>query len=260
VALIVQKTNDRQGNVNPYIYSLAASAPNSFHDITSGDNMVPCTAGSTDCPASGMIGYSAGPGYDLATGLGSVDASALVAAWNGPTNPDFQISAQSQTITLARGTPITDTLTVTALAGFSQTVNLACSVSSTLTGTTCSVSPSSVTPGGTATLTVTASTLAGMRRANPVFQHRGDWMAGFVFAAGVLLAGAKPTRTRRKRSGRWSAMVLLIGTLTITTSCGGGGSSSEQASSPPAPLSGIVTVQASSGALNHSVIIAVTVN
>ena len=70
VALIVQKTNDRQGNVNPYLYSLAASAPNAFHDITTGDNMVPCTAGSTDCPASGMIGYSAGPGYDLTTGLG----------------------------------------------------------------------------------------------------------------------------------------------------------------------------------------------
>ena len=130
VALIVQKTNDPQGNVNQYLYSLAASSPNAFHDITTGDNMVPCTAGSTDCPASGMIGYSAGPGYDLTTGLGSVDAGALVAAWNGPTNPDFQVSAQSQSLTITRGTPATDTLTVTGLAGFSQTVDLSCSVSS----------------------------------------------------------------------------------------------------------------------------------
>src|SRR5208337_1697221 len=32
-----------------------------------------------------MKGYSAGAGYDLATGLGSVDANALVTAWGGAT-------------------------------------------------------------------------------------------------------------------------------------------------------------------------------
>ena len=55
-------------------------------------------------------------------------------------------------------------------------------------------------------------------------------------------------------------MLLMIGTLMVTTSCGGGGGSSQQASSPPAPQSGTVTVQASSGDLNHNVSIAVTVN
>ena len=139
--LIVQNTNDPQGNVNQYIYALAASSANVFHDITTGDNMVPCTPGSKDCPASGMIGYSAGPGYDLTTGLGSVDAAALLAAWNGPTNPDFEVSAQSQSLTINRGTPATDTLTITGLAGFAQTVNLSCSVSGELSATTCSVSP-----------------------------------------------------------------------------------------------------------------------
>jgi hypothetical protein len=208
-----------------------------------------------------MIGYSAGPGYDLTTGLGSVDAGALVAAWNGPTNPDFEVSAQSQSLTINRGIPVADTLTVTGLAGFSQTVTLSCSVSSELTATTCSVSPSSVAPGGTATLTVTASPLAGMLRVNPLFRHPGGWMeTGFVFAAGLLLTRAKSTRARRKRNGRWSGllMLLLIVTLMVTISCGGG--SSQQASSPPSPQSGTVTVLGSSGVLAHSVTIAVTVN
>ena len=89
VALLVQQTNQPQGNVNPILYGLAASSPNAFHDITTGNNMVPCTQGTKDCPSSGMIGFSAGPGYDLTTGLGSVDVGALAAAWNGPTNPDF---------------------------------------------------------------------------------------------------------------------------------------------------------------------------
>src|SRR5271167_2393200 len=156
VALLVQQTNEPQGNVNPILYGLAANSPNAFHDITTGDNMVPCTQGSKDCPSSGMIGFSAGPGYDLTTGLGSVDVGALAAAWNGPTNPDFRLTAQSASLTLTRGAPTTDLLTVTGLAGYSTGVSLTCTVSSTLTNTSCSVNPGSVTPGGMATLTVTA--------------------------------------------------------------------------------------------------------
>ncbi len=263
VALIVQMTNDPQGNVNQYLYSLAASVPNAFHDITTGDNMVPCTAGSKDCPASGMIGYSAATGYDLVTGLGSLDAGALAAAWNGPTNPDFQVTIQSQSLTITRGSPVTDTLTVSGLAGFSQVVNVSCIVPLTLTATTCSVDPTSVTPGGTATLTVTASPIAGMLKGNPLFLHPGGWLGGFVFAAAVVFAGVTPARTRRQEKARWSVMLMLvlIGILTVTTSCGGGGSStSQQAASPPVIQVGTITVQASSGGLNHNVSIAVTVN
>jgi subtilase family serine protease len=261
VTLIVQNTNDPQGNVNPYIYSLAATSPIAFHDTTTGNNMVPCAAGSPDCPPSGMIGYNAGPGYDLTTGWGSVDAGALVAAWNGPTNPDFQIAAQNPGLTINRGTPVTDVIAVTGLAGFSQTVALSCAVSG-LDATTCSLSPTSVTPGSTATLTVTASPLAGIRRVNPLFRHPGGWMeTSLVFAAGLLLTRRKSTPARSKRSGRWSAMLMLlvIATLMATVSCGGGSSGAQQAS-PVGPEIGTVTVTGTSGVLVHSIDITVTVN
>lgn len=68
------------GNINPMLYRLAAASPQVFHDITSGNNVVPCQAGTPDCE-SGLLGYAAGPGYDLVTGLGSIDANNLVAAW-----------------------------------------------------------------------------------------------------------------------------------------------------------------------------------
>ncbi|HWC64817.1 MAG TPA: S53 family peptidase, partial [Thermoanaerobaculia bacterium] len=75
MALVVQSQNARQGNANPVFYAIAAAqfargdaAP--FRDVVSGDNSVP-----------GVTGFSATPGYDLATGLGSVDATALVYAW-----------------------------------------------------------------------------------------------------------------------------------------------------------------------------------
>ena len=83
VALINQKTNSRQGNVNPTIYRIAASVPTAFHDITQGGNQVPCSSGTPDCPASGYLGYAAAPGYDLATGLGSLDIFKFVTAWGG---------------------------------------------------------------------------------------------------------------------------------------------------------------------------------
>jgi subtilase family serine protease len=81
VALINQKTNQRQGNVNPRLYQMAAGTPSAFHDITAGGNMVPCRTGSRNCGANGYLGYAAAPGYDLATGLGSLDVFKLVIAW-----------------------------------------------------------------------------------------------------------------------------------------------------------------------------------
>jgi pseudomonalisin len=77
MALIVEKTGQRQGNPNPRLYKLGSAqytgaGPAVFHDVTAGNNSVP-----------GQGGFSAGVGYDLTTGLGSVDASALANAWAG---------------------------------------------------------------------------------------------------------------------------------------------------------------------------------
>jgi subtilase family serine protease len=90
MAILDQYTGARNGNPNAKFYSLAASTPAAYHDITTGSNAVPCTGGTPNCsaglPATNvgkMTGYSAGPGYDLATGLGSVDAYALARGWGG---------------------------------------------------------------------------------------------------------------------------------------------------------------------------------
>lgn len=110
LALVNQKTAARQGNANYALYNLAAqsgascnssTAPASgsscvFYDVTAGNNSVPCAFGSPNCGAASTNGYgilvdpnnpanpawTAGPGYDLATGLGSVNAANLVNAWS----------------------------------------------------------------------------------------------------------------------------------------------------------------------------------
>jgi hypothetical protein len=93
MALIVQKTKSRQGQANPILYRLAAAQQYSkcdgsntqtppastciFNDVTSGNNAIP---GEPNFGKAGAL-YQAGPGYDLATGLGTVNVTNLVNAW-----------------------------------------------------------------------------------------------------------------------------------------------------------------------------------
>lgn len=68
------------GNINPNLYRMAATA-NVFHDVTSGDNIVACAAGTNGC-VNGTLGYTAGPGFDMVTGLGSIDAFQMISQWS----------------------------------------------------------------------------------------------------------------------------------------------------------------------------------
>ncbi len=124
---ILALINEYVGNVppaglaplNPTLYQLAASHPTAFHDVTTGNNIVPCTTGTPNC-ASGSMGFSATAGYDEVTGLGSVNAFALAQVWPGAlpattttlvANPTSITQGQSVTLT-ATVAPSTATGTV----------------------------------------------------------------------------------------------------------------------------------------------------
>lgn len=103
MALVVQSMGAPQGNANYVLYQLAAldnrAACNSntvtpgnacnFYDITEGNNQQPCALSSpyagcvagTSTTVGVLSGYQAGAGYDLATGLGSVNVANLVQNW-----------------------------------------------------------------------------------------------------------------------------------------------------------------------------------
>lgn len=114
MALINQKYGP-QGQANFILYPLAAQHPSAFHDVTVGGNIVPCQSGTPNCALSTAtdntkgyytFGYYAGPGYDLATGLGSVDADQLFSNWNSlsfkSTSTDLSLSQTNFT----HGTPV----------------------------------------------------------------------------------------------------------------------------------------------------------
>lgn len=225
LALINQATNSQGlGNVNPMLYSLAASSPAAFHDITSGNNNVPCTSGTTNCAAgTTSIGFSAGAGYDQVTGLGSLDVAQLISAWKGVTPAgDFSLDGLVASAAAAGGSG-TSSVTVSALGGFTGAVNLSCTTSST-SKVSCSVNPSSVTltssaTGQTTTASVTISSTADLRLPDGRKSH-GLWFAstGGIFAA-VLLGGVP---SRRRRYGIFLFLMFVIAMTAL--GCGGGSS------------------------------------
>lgn len=117
MGLVVQSAASRQGNANAVFYPLAAKQRSGgaaiFHDITSGNNSVP-----------GLTGFNATIGYDQATGLGSVDASVLVAHWSdGTIVPSYHASATSNSLSVIDGSNNSVPLNVTVSGGFNASVS-----------------------------------------------------------------------------------------------------------------------------------------
>jgi subtilase family serine protease len=146
------------GNINPTLYFLAAHNPTAFHQVTTGDNTVYCQSGTPAgfpsnivCPTSGSFGYTASnkdsvTGYNLVTGLGSVDANNFLTAW---------IAASLAT-------------TTTSLTSVPNPANFGASVTFTATVTTTGTTPPTgtvtfndgATALGTGTLTAQVATFA----------------------------------------------------------------------------------------------------
>ena len=109
MSLVNQKVGTPQGVPGFALYKLVTKQSNAFHDVPAGSTIgMPCDTGSPNCTTSmngdtyGVLsGYSTGTGYDLATGLGSVDAANLVNNWTKAT-----FTATTATLTLNNGIPI----------------------------------------------------------------------------------------------------------------------------------------------------------
>ena len=74
VAIAAQRAHHRLGLINPRLYRLAEHHAPGIPDVTLGDNTVTFEQGGQTYTVKG---YDAAPGYDLATGLGTVNAAAL---------------------------------------------------------------------------------------------------------------------------------------------------------------------------------------
>jgi uncharacterized protein (TIGR03437 family) len=261
------------GNINPTLYGLARNNPSVFHDITLGNNIVPCKVGTLNC-TTGTLGYSTGPGYDRVTGLGSVDAYNLAASWTGqPTNgTTTTLTANPTLLPITSSTTLTATVrasagtaTPTGSVGFTVgtitlgNVNLSTSgvASITVFGSQLSTGQNTIVAsygGGTAfngssgsvvvTITVPSggSAVVPSVTPNPVYQQPPD-ANGFTFFFTVSLneiAGTATTLTDFTFLGTdyASSITSFFGTASIPAN--GKISASLGASVPTVPTTGVL--------------------
>ncbi len=133
-----------QGSANPELYALVNASP--FHSTRTGNNTVP-----------GVNGYSANGGYNLATGLGSVDAAVLVKDW--AFNPEglaesFELTPSETAVTVIDGSQTSLTLAATSVTGSTGAITLSATAPA---GVTVTFQPAAITPGQSATVTVAAA-------------------------------------------------------------------------------------------------------
>jgi hypothetical protein len=112
------------GNANPMLYTLFQSngTLGAFHDIVVGDNIMPCTVGTDpNCSTGSYGGYKASAGYDLASGLGTIDGAKLVAAWSGLAPTATTVAAAPTTVNVGQSVTLTadvgSAATTTAIGG-----------------------------------------------------------------------------------------------------------------------------------------------
>ncbi len=186
--------NTGSGNINPSLYALATSgtgysAGNIFHDITTGNNF--CSAGTTYCSSTSgsTTSYNTAAGYDLVTGLGSIDLGNMATAW---TASGSTLTGSTTTITAASSAPAanaSDTFTITVLAAGGSTTTPTGSVTLQIDGgtshggTTTTVTLAAGNTAGTATASYqTSFATAGNHQV--IAQYAGD--ANFAASTGVV--------------------------------------------------------------------------
>jgi Chitobiase/beta-hexosaminidase C-terminal domain/Legume lectin domain len=227
-------------------------------DATSGATIYYTTNGTT--PGTSSTEYT-GPIMVSSTEMleaiavlaGSTDSMVASAAYTISATPSFTLAASAGSLMVDSGGQGTVTLTVTPENGFNSPVSLACS--GLPAGASCSFSPATVIPSGakaTTQLTIAASAQSSAMppKSRPLLP----------FTALALTVGLFGWRTRRGWQ-HWLLLATAFIGLGLLFGCGGssgGGTTSPTAT--PASTTSTVTIIATSGTLQGTATITLTVN
>lgn len=183
-----------QGSLNPRLYSLAVTAPAAFHDVTAGNNITAA------CPQStcAKVGFTAGPGYDQATGLGTLDVFNLVTAWPS-TGVVVKLSVSVALTPSLSSLSSTDSTTLTATLTGSNGVAPTGSVSFYASGVLLKTAP--LTGSGS-----TVSALATVSASDLGAGEDGSVLVSAVYSGDGVYGGASASTTLSVAAA--SAMVL----------------------------------------------------
>jgi subtilase family serine protease len=228
-----------------------------FYQVTSGNISMPCvnqdqygfgigpgctvasagdTVGTTE--VNGTPAYSAAAGYNMATGLGSINIYNLVTDWNlgaeitAGTTPDYVIQGSPTALTLAKGGGTGSViLTTVALNGFSDTINY--TIGTLPANVTCAFTTNA---NGTTTALFTNNSTSNVPPSVRPLGPAG-WTLRTIAYLACALAMAMIFVLARRKNRRWStaaacvALVLMMG----IAACGGSSSGTPPPPPPPPP-------------------------
>jgi len=245
--------------------------------VSSADSAISCVSSGGTCaalylpgaaisltavPASGSVfaswsGACTGTNPNVCT-VSMNSAESVTATFTPP--PDFSLAPAATSLTTPTGTQVTDVLTLAGQNGFSGPVTLTCAVTGPAPLPSCNFSQSPVTLGsssGTSMLTITAP--VNIASVFPSVSRPSRMDFGLLLTLVSLLASGIALLSREVKSCRrpqWllqGGMLLALGAL---AGCGSGGAGSVV---PPAPQNYTVTVTATSGSIQHSTTVKLTV-
>jgi hypothetical protein len=180
IAALVAEKNGTQGNLAPNLYALSR-VNGIFNDVRQGSAKLWCEAGSPGCGSDGQIGFAAAASYDLATGLGAVNAQALVNQWNeavptgtGAVTVTLAVSPTEPNSTYNPTASITLTANVASGTGGSTPTNTV-TFYDTTTGAALSTSPSALDSNGNASLTVEGVFASGGNNVEAIYNGDSNY-------------------------------------------------------------------------------------
>src|SRR6266700_4928965 len=212
IIALINQNNGRQGNANPVLYRVAATSGQScnssiegltgstcaFNDVTKGNNSVPCAGTSHNCssttsgtngvlvsPASATTpAWTTAPGYDLATGLGSVNVTTLATQWPlavgnfHATTTSLTVNGTTSPAPIPHGTSVTVKATVTS------------TTAGTITGDVGLVAPTAVNGGiGDATLSAGSATITTTSLPGGTYNLNARYAGDTTFASSTSTPG-----------------------------------------------------------------------
>jgi hypothetical protein len=251
-----------------YVIGLPQASTPTF-SITSGTYTTPQTVSISDATPGSTIYYAFGSTPTTASSvysgpitISSTETLEAIAIAPGYTNSsvkvatytftgDFSVAASPASMSLTAGQSGKAAISVTPLNGFSSAVSFTCS--GLPSGASCSFSPATLIPSGTAastTLTVTTSpaSAAFRRHSNPLFP---TLFPGTVLAVALCSFSLKKQRP-------WKSLFMLAstaGALSMLHACGG-----QPSSTMPQHVTSTVTISAIVGSLQHTTTFSLTVN
>jgi subtilase family serine protease len=234
------------GNANPNLYHIAAFNQTAFHQVTTGDNMVYCTPftpsiqpTALQCPAAvppataGVFGYQASnadsaTGYNLVTGLGSVDANNLATAWvTSVVATTTTVQASPTTAFLGQSVTLTAAVTPSSGASPTGTVSFYNNGSTTALG-------SGTLSGGVATLATTSLQLGTN---NISATYTGDDLTSSSTTPAVVTVQPDPTFSLSAPTTPAPVLAGLTASSTFTATPTGGASTFAAAVNISCPIS-----------------------